>query len=95
MKQYVKTNYVFEPFKMAKTTANNPNGNVQCKLQGRMAERSKAPDSRIFSLEISGTRLCARVAIPLLSDIFKNCEVSHELKAMQNQKFFAFESRAV
>ena len=29
-----------------KTTANNPNGNVQYNLQGRMAERSKAPDSR-------------------------------------------------
>ena len=25
------------PFKIAKTTANNPNGNVQCKLPGRMA----------------------------------------------------------
>ena len=29
-----------------KTTASNPNGNVQYTLQGRMAERSKAPDSR-------------------------------------------------
>ena len=31
---------------MAKTTANNPNGNVQYNLQDRMAEQSKAPDSR-------------------------------------------------
>ena len=35
---------------------------------GRMAERSKAPDSRNSSLENSGTRVCAWVRIPLLSD---------------------------
>ena len=43
-----------------------------------------------FSLEVSGTRMCAWVRIPLLSEIFKHCEVSHELKTMQNQKQFCF-----
>ena len=33
-----------------------------------MAERSKAPDSRNSSVENSGTRLCAWVRIPLLSE---------------------------
>ena len=35
---------------------------------GRMAERSKAPDSRNSSIENSGTRVCAWVRIPLLSE---------------------------
>ena len=35
---------------------------------GRMAERSKAPDSRNASVENSGTRVCAWVRIPLLSE---------------------------
>ena len=35
---------------------------------GRMAERSKAPDSRYSSVENSGTRVCAWVRIPLLSE---------------------------
>ena len=35
---------------------------------GRMAEWSKAPDSRNSSVEISGTRVCAWVRIPLLSE---------------------------
>ena len=35
---------------------------------GRMAERSKAPDSRNSSVENSGTRVCAWVRIPLLSE---------------------------
>ena len=35
---------------------------------GGMAERSKAPDSRNSSLENSGTRVCAWVRIPLLSE---------------------------
>ena len=34
----------------------------------RMAERSKAPDSRYSSVENSGTRVCAWVLIPLLSE---------------------------
>ena len=34
---------------------------------GRMAERSRAPDSRNSSVENSGTRVCAWVRIPLLS----------------------------
>ena len=35
---------------------------------GRMAERSKAPDSRKSSVENSDTRVCAWVRIPLLSE---------------------------
>ena len=35
---------------------------------GRLAERSEAPDSRNSSVENSGTRGCARVRIPLLSE---------------------------
>ena len=35
---------------------------------GRMPERSKAPDSRKSSVENSGTRVCAWVRIPLLSE---------------------------
>ena len=35
---------------------------------GRMAEWSKAPDSRNSSVEISGTPVCAWVRIPLLSE---------------------------
>ena len=35
---------------------------------GRMAERSKAPDSRNSSVENSGTWVCAWVRIPLLSE---------------------------
>ena len=35
---------------------------------GRMAERSKAPDSRNSSVENSGTRVCAWFRIPLLSE---------------------------
>ena len=40
-----------------------------CRLQpGRMAERSKAPDSRNSTVENSGTRVCAWVRIPILSE---------------------------
>ena len=35
---------------------------------GRMAERSKAPDSRKSFVEKSGTRVCAWVRIPILSE---------------------------
>ena len=35
---------------------------------GRMAEWSKAPESRNSSVEISGTPVCAWVQIPLLSE---------------------------
>ena len=36
----------FEPFKKRKGTSDNGNGKVQVKSPGRMAERSKAPDTR-------------------------------------------------
>ena len=35
---------------------------------GRMAERSEVPDSRNSSVENSGTRVCAWVRIPILSE---------------------------
>ena len=41
-----------------------------------------------FSLEISGTRMFAWVEIPLLSEVFKHCEVSHDFKTMQHQEQF-------
>ena len=42
-----------------KTTANNPNGNVQYNLQGRMAERYKAPDSRkLLARDFWYTNVC-------------------------------------
>ena len=33
-----------------------------------------------FLLEISGARMCAWIQNPLLSEVFKHCEVSHEVK---------------
>ena len=73
---------------MSKTTANNPNNNVHYIPQGRMAKRSKAPDSRkLLARDFWYTNVWV-VQIPLLSEVFKHCEVSHELKTMQNQKQF-------
>ena len=73
---------------MAKTTANNPDNNVHYIPQGRMAKRSKAPDSKkLLAQDFWYTNVCV-VQIPLLSEVFKHCEVSHELKTMQNQKQF-------
>ena len=42
-----------------------------------------------FSFAISGPRMCAG-SNPLRSEVFRHCEVSHELKTMQNQKQFCF-----
>ena len=48
---------------------NDTDQKEMCRLkQGRMAERSKAPDSRNSSVENSGTRVCAWVRFPLLSE---------------------------
>ena len=33
-----------------------------------------------FPLEISGARMCAWIQNPLLSEVFKHCEVSHEVE---------------
>ena len=47
---------------------------------GRMPERSKAPDSRHPSVENSGTRVCAWVRIPLLSEnVLKTMRQSPQL----------------
>ena len=73
-----------------KITANNPNGNLQYNLEGRMAERSKEPDSRKLLARDFWNRMCAWVQTPLLSEVFNHWEVSHELKRMQNQKQFCF-----
>ena len=51
-----------------------------CRLKPcRMAERSKAPDSRNSSVENSGTRVCAWVPIPLLSENVLNT-MKHSLQ---------------
>ena len=48
---------------------NDTDQKEMCRLkQGRMAERSKPPDSRNSSVENSGTRVCAWVRFPLLSE---------------------------
>ena len=48
---------------------NDTDRKEKCRLKpGRMAERSKAPDSRNSSVENSGTRVCAWVRIPILSE---------------------------
>ena len=47
---------------------------------GRMGERSKAPDSRKSSVENSGTRVCAWVRMPLLSEnVFNTTRQSLQL----------------
>ena len=40
----------------------------------------------MFSIEISGTQMCSWVQIPLLSEVFEHCEVSHELKKIAKPK---------
>ena len=47
---------------------------------GRMGEQSKAPDSRKSSVENSGTRVCAWVRMPLLSEnVFNTTRQSLQL----------------
>ena len=73
---------------MTKTTANNPNGNVQWKLPGRMAERSKAPDTRRlldrdFWYKKFFLQECGWVENPLLS------EQKYQNDAFREMQFFA------
>ena len=73
---------------MTKTTANNPNGYVQWKLPGRMAERSKAPDTRRlldrdFWYKKFFLQECGWVENPLLS------EQKYQNDASREMQFFA------
>ena len=93
MKRYVKTNYVFElfePFKMAKQQQTTQTVMYSTIYKAGWPSGLRRQTQENFSLEISGTRMCAWVQIPLLSELFKHCEVSHELKTMQNRKQFCF-----
>ena len=90
MKRYVETNYVFEPFKMAKQQQTTKTVMYSWIYRAGWPSGLRRKTQENFSLEISGTRMCAWVRIPLLSEVFKHCEVSHELKTMQNQKQFCF-----
>ena len=86
MKRYVKTNYVFEPFKMAKQQQETLSVMYITIYKAGWPSGPRRQTQENFSLEVSGKRMCAWVQIPLLSEIFKHCEVSHELKRMQKQK---------
>ena len=90
MKRYVKTNYVFEPFKMAKQQQATQSVMYITIYKSGWPSGLRHQTQENFSLEISCTRMCACVQIPLLSEVFRHCEVSYELKRMKNQKQFCF-----
>ena len=90
LKRHVKTNYVFEPFKMAKQQQTTQTVMYRTIYKAGWPSGLRRQTQENFSLEISGTRICAWVRIPLLSKLFRHYEVSHELKTMQNQKQFCF-----
>ena len=58
--------------KLANGKATNRKKKMCRRKQGRIAERSKEPGSRKSSVENSGTRMCAWVRIPLLSENILN-----------------------
>ena len=60
--------YISELKKLPNGKATNPKKKMCRRILGRMAERSKEPGSRKSSVDNSGTRLCAWVRIPLLSE---------------------------
>ena len=90
MKRYVKINYVFEPFKMAKQQQATQTVMYSTTFKAGWPSGLRRQTQEKLSLEISGTRMCAWVRLPLLSELFQHCEVSHELITMQNQKQFCF-----
>ena len=59
--------YIYE-LKMSLNWKDTDQKEVGRRKPGRMPERSKAPDSRHPSVENSGTRVCAWVRTPLLSE---------------------------
>ena len=72
--------YISELKKLPNGKATNPLKKMCWRKPGRMAERSKAPDSRHPSIENSGTRVCAWVRIPLLSEnVLKTMRQSPQL----------------
>ena len=81
-------NYVFEPFEMAKQQQTNQTVMYSTIYKAGWPSGLRRQTQENFSLEISGTRMCAWVRIPLLSEIFKHCEVSHDFKTMQHQEQF-------
>ena len=60
--------YISELKKLANGKATKRKKKTYRRKQGRIAERSKEPGSRKSSVENSGTRVCASVRIPLLSE---------------------------
>ena len=60
--------YISELKKLPNGEATNRKKKMCRRKPGRMAERSKDPGSRKSLVENSGTRVCARVRIPLLSE---------------------------
>ena len=61
-------NYISELKKLANGKATKRKKKTCRRKKGRIAERSKEPGSRKSSVENSGTRVCAWVRIPLLSE---------------------------
>ena len=71
MKRYVKTKrYVFEPFKKAKQQQTTQTVLYSTLYEAGWQSGLRHRTEENFSLEISGTRMCAWVQIPLLLDIF-------------------------
>ena len=60
--------YISKLKRLPNGKAKNPKKKMCRRKQGRIAERSKEPGSRKSSVENSGTRGCAWVRIPLLSE---------------------------
>ena len=85
-----KTNYVFEPFKWQKQQQKSQTVVYSIIYKAVWPSGLRRQTQENFPLEISGARLCAWVQIPLLSDVFNLCELSHKLKTMQNQRQFCF-----
>ena len=85
-----KKNYIFEPFKMAKQQQTTQTIKYKPMYPAGWPSGLRRQTQENFSLEISGTRKCAWVQIPLLSEIFKHCEISQELKRMQKQNQVCF-----
>ena len=84
----MKTNYVFEPFKMAKQRQTTQTVMYSTFYKAGWPSGLRRQIKENFSLEISGTRMFAWVEIPLLSEVFNHYEVSHEFKTMQHQEQF-------
>ena len=76
----VKTNYVFEPFKWQKQQQKTQTVMYSIIYKAVWPSGLRRQTQENFPLEISGARMCAWIQNPLLSEVFKHCEVSHEVK---------------